>query len=740
MKREVAGLEPTRLEAKGKVAQGGADWLARPISGEAFAWTAGSAANLARIPFDPGLLASEFPPPYSVATLVRALDALGLAVVAKRVGPEGLSAAALPCIVLLHGEGSGAATHLTPAILATVGAERITLFEPGAQTPSVAIPAEFAERFSGLILEFKPKAEALRDEDGAREAKREFGFRWFVPELLRYKRVWRDVLVASLILQFVGLATPLLTQVIIDKVVVHQTTNTLIAIGVALAVFMVFGAILGWVRQYLVLHTGNRVDAVLGAAVFDHLFRLSPRYFEHRPTGVIVARLQAVETIREFLASAAVTLLLDCPFMVVFVAIMFYYSVTLTVVVLAIIAAMVVLSLAVAPVLRARLNHQFLLGARNQAFVTEHVAGLETVKGLQMEPQLRSRYSRYLGAYLHAGFETRSLANTYNTFANGLEQLMTLLILCLGAWVVMTSTDFTIGMLVAFQMFAMRLSQPMLRLVGLWQQFQQAGIAVKRLGDIMNAPPEPYSVNPTRTATGAGAIEIVGLGFRYGEATPFLYQGLNLTIPAGAAVGVIGPSGSGKSTLAKLLQGFYQPTEGAIRIDGLDLRHLAANELRRNFGVVFQETVLFSGAVYENLLAANPQATFDDIVLACKAAEIYEVIERLPQGYQTELGERGIGLSGGQRQRIAIARALLKRPRILIFDEATSGLDQPTAEAFARTVNSLKGKVTVLFIAHQMPRALQLDSIVRLGPEPAVLSPTTPTVVAADRSGERPRS
>jgi subfamily B ATP-binding cassette protein HlyB/CyaB len=248
----------------------------------------------------------------------------------------------------------------------------------------------------------------------------------------------------------------------------------------------------------------------------------------------------------------------------------------------------------------------------------------------------------------------------------------------------------------------------------LWQQFQRAGIAVKRLGDIMNAPPEPYSVNPARTATGAGTIEIAGLGFRYGEAAPFLYRGLNLAIPAGAAVGVVGPSGSGKSTLAKLLQGFYPPTEGAIRIDGLDLRHLSANELRRNFGVVFQETVLFSGTVYENLLAADPQAVFEEIVLACKAAEIHEVIEKLPQGYQTELGERGIGLSGGQRQRIAIARALLKDPPILILDEATSSLDAESERLVQSALaNLMKGRTT-LVIAHRLATVRAADRIVVL--------------------------
>jgi len=736
LKRDATGLgEAPETESEG----GGPAWLAALLSPSELVWAAGALAAVHRIPFDPQLLLAEFAPPYTCATLVRALGALGLAVTAHHAAARELGKHGLPCLALLREEkppeaAEGATPIPAPPIALVVRAEagEVVLFTPGAPTPTVLSDSDFAARFAGIVLEAQPKPEALRDTDAARESRRAFGFRWFVPELLKHKRVWRDVLTASLILQLVALATPLLTQVVIDKVVVHRTANTLIVIAIALSVFLVFGAVLSWVRQYLVLHTGNRVDAVLGAAVFEHLFRLPPRYFEHRPTGVIVARLQGVETIREFLASAAVTLILDCPFLVVFLAVMFYYSVTLTLVVLAILALLVALSLVVAPVLRARLNHQFLLGARNQALVTEHVAGLETVKSLQMEPQLRARYGRYLGAYLHAGFETKSLANTYNTLANALEQAMVVSILCLGAWVVMTSTEFTIGMLVAFQMFALRLSQPMLRMVGLWQQFQQAGIAVRRLGDIMNAPAEPYALSPTRQGAGAGRIEIEQLGFRYGEEAPFLYRGFNLAIAPGQAVGIVGPSGCGKSTLAKLLQGFYPPTEGRILLDGTDLRHLAANELRRHFGVVLQDTVLFSGTVYGNLLAANPHASFDEIVQACKHAEIHEVIEKLPKGYQTVLGERGIGLSGGQRQRIAIARALLKRPRILIFDEATSALDPPTAEAFARTIDALKRGVTVLFIAHQLPRALHLDTVVRLGPEPAVLTPGTPSVVGAE--------
>jgi subfamily B ATP-binding cassette protein HlyB/CyaB len=453
--------------------------------------------------------------------------------------------------------------------------------------------------------------------------------------------------------------------------------------------------------------------------VFEHLFKLPPRYFEHRPTGVIAARLHGVETIREFVASAAVTLILDLPFLFIFVAIMFYYSVSLTLIVLGILAVIVALSLSLAPVFQRRLNEQFLLGARNQAFVTEYVAGLETVKSLQLEPHICERYHTYLASYLGAGFRMKQIANTYNVAANSLEQLMTLLILVIGAYIVMNGTEFTIGMLVAFQMFAGRLSQPMLRLVGLWQQFQQASLSVKRLGDIMNAPPEPYALKPARLARAQGRIHIERLGFRYHESRPFLYEGLSIDVAPGEIVALMGPSGCGKSTLAKLLQGFYLPSEGRILIDGNDIGHLSANELRSYFGVVPQETTLFSGTIYENLLMANRQAGLEQIVQACRMAEIHETIEKLPNGYMTEIGERGSGLSGGQKQRIAIARALLKRPKILIFDEATSNLDHPTAEQFAKTVNGLRGKATMLFITHALPATLKVDKVFRLSEAPA---------------------
>jgi ATP-binding cassette, subfamily B, bacterial HlyB/CyaB len=687
------------------------------ITKDDFLWAIGSLCQVNRVSFDAALVTGQFPGPYTTLTLIDAAGRLGLRCALHAQPAAEAQSWALPALVLLKGASEDAPPRT--AILVAADAERAMVFFAGQGAPSTLTRSDFADRYLGVGLFATRATEAVRDDDPASAAQPQaFGFKWFVPELLKHRSIWRDVLLASLAIQLMALATPLFTQVIIDKVVVHRTMNTLIVIGVALAIFMIFSAIMSWVRQYLVLHTGNRIDAVLGSRVFEHLTKLPLRYYESRPTGTVVARVQGVEQIREFLASAAVTVILDCPFLLIFLGIMFYYSVPLTLVSLAFLALIGVISFLIAPILRERMNQQFLIAARNQAFLTEYISGMETLKSLQMEPQLKTRFGGLLAIYMNAGFRTRQLGNTYNTSATLLEQLMTLSILCYGAWLVMQSSAFTVGMLVAFQMFASRLSQPLLRLVGLWQQFQQANIAVQRLGDLMDAPAEPYSLSPQRKGGGAGQVDVRSLAFRYNEQLPFLYRDFNLSLRAGQCVALMGPSGSGKSTLAKLLQGYYWPSDGQILIDGNDTRHLSANELRHYFGIVPQETVLFSGTVLDNLVLANPQATFDDVVQACRMAEIHEFIEKLPQGYQTAIGERGVGLSGGQKQRVAIARALLKRPRILIFDEAISSLDQQTAEQFAKTVSALRGRVTILFITHQLPKSLRFDTVYELGRGP----------------------
>jgi len=692
---------------------------ARPVARDVvltdgFVWALASLCRLHRVPFDPELVLKQFPPPYDLPTLLRAAQACGLKAGLAGARSDALDTLPLPCLGFVRAPGQPANDPLppTPALLVRADREGLLYLLAGEDAPRTVALRDFAARFEQTVLLAAPAVPALDDPDGAE--KRSFGFRWFVPELARHRSIWRDVLLASLAIQIVGLATPLFTQVVIDKVVVHQTQSTLIAIAAGLGIFLVFNAAMTWMRQYLVLHTGNRVDAVLATQVFGHLFRLPLPYFEHRPTGTTVARLQGVETIREFITGAAISFVLDLPFLVVILAVMFVYSWQLSLIALGIVVTLAAISLAVTPVLREKLNRQFLLGARNQAFVTEYISGVETVKSLQLEPVLERRYGDYLSAYLAASFGTRSLANSYNVLANALEQLMTLAILVAGALLVMRNDGFTIGMLVAFQMFAARMAQPMLRIAGLWQEFQQASIAVQRLGDLMNAPAEPHSLAPARAPGGAGAIELQGLGFRYGERDPWLFRDLSFAVRPGELILVSGPSGSGKSTLAKLLLGFYPATDGRILIDSIQVNQLSTNELRLTYGVVPQETRLFSGSVHDNVAMANPRAGFADVVSACKAAGIHDAIEKLPQGYRTPLGEHGVGLSGGQKQRLAIARALLKRPKVLIFDEAASNLDAATAESLAATVNRLKGGVTVLFIAHAVPRGLQVDRTLQL--------------------------
>ena len=692
-------------------------------------WLLGSLCGVFRIPFDDALITQSYPPPFPLTILHDAAHALGIKTGSRLL--NGTDWLKLPLPAIAFEGAAGVAVNddqiavdvatLAPLLIVKASAEQLLYFSPASQAPQTMAVADAATSLGAeLILVARQSTAGAADETPGLSADEKalasrFGFSWFVPELMKHKTIWRDVLVASLAIQLVGLTTPIFTQVIIDKVVVHQSNSTLIVLGVALIAFMLFSSAMSWLRQYLVLHTGNRIDAVLGSEVFRHLLRLPLPYFEQRPTGTLVARLHGVETIREFVSSAAVTLILDFPFLLIFLAVMFAYSWQLSLIALGLLGLIAIMSLLVAPVFRDKINRQFLLGARNQSFLTEYVCGMATVKSLQMEPDIDRKYGDLLAQYLAAGFSTKQIGNTYNVIANGLEQLMTLAILIVGALLVMQNDGFTVGMLVAFQMFASRMSQPMLRLVGLWQEFQQANIAVKRLGDIMDMPQEPHALIPQREQTGKSLLSIHDLAFRYAEELPWLFRNLDLAFKPGHLSVIMGPSGCGKSTLAKLMLGFYQPQQGHIALDGKDIRYLAANELRSVFGVVPQETVLFSGTLYDNLVMAHPHATFDDVIAACKAAEIHDVIEKLPAGYQTEIGERGTGLSGGQKQRIAIARALLKRPKILIFDEAVSNLDQPTAELFARTINKLKGQVTMLFITHQIPRGLQVDEVFSFG-------------------------
>ncbi len=538
-------------------------------------WLLGSLCGLFRIPFDAALIAQNFPPPYTHATFHEAARALKLKTGVSRVAEATWSKLPMPVIAF---ERPAATEVAVPEDVVSEAANE-SILEKFPET----LPENTPEQASAAEPEPSPPAAAL-----------------------------------------------LIVKATAEKILYFrpgsQTPETM----------PVADAVTRLGPELILVAKGNRIDAVLGSQVLRHLLRLPLPYFENRSTGVLVARLHGVETIREFVSGAAVTLLLDCPFLLIFLAVMFAYSWQLSLIAVGLLGLIALMSFFVAPVFREKLNRQFMLGARNQAFLTEYIAGMGTVKSLQMEPDIDKKYGDFLAQYLAAGFSTKQVGNTYNVVANALEQVMTLSILI-------------VGMLVAFQMFAGRMSQPMLRLVGLWQEFQQADVAVKRLGDILDIPQEPHALTPSRENKGKGELTITNLAFRYGDHLPWLYRNLDLAFKPGHLTVIMGPSGCGKSTLAKLMLGFYQPNEGQIALDGQDIRHLAANELRMAFGVVPQETVLFSGTLYDNLVMAHPHATFDDVIAACKAAEIHDVIEKLPDGYQTEIGERGTGLSGGQK-------------------------------------------------------------------------------------------
>ena len=416
------------------------------FSSASFTWGLHSICRLHRTPFAPQIVLQQIPPPYSIYSFQYAAEVMGFSSALRNASLREVAELPMPCLAVLqpspvHNADTGTSISAQDgtevhriALLLKCEAGRLRYLTEGMTQPVEQSFTEFSAQYAGIVLLFEREAELPAEEH---EQSKAFGFRWFFPELLRHKAIWRDVLLASLVIQLMALATPIFTQIVIDKVIAHHTTSTLIVIGTALGMFVLFTAAMTWSRQYLVLHTGNRIDSVLGSQVFEHLFKLPPRYFETRPTGVLVARIQGVETIREFITGVSVTLVLDVPFMLVFLGIMLFYSAALTAVTCLVLLAIALLSLAVTPLLRRKINHQFLLGARNQAFLTEYISGMETVKSLQMEPRLCDRYGDYLASYLKAGFETRQLSNTYNTVAHALEQVMMLGILVIGALLVM---------------------------------------------------------------------------------------------------------------------------------------------------------------------------------------------------------------------------------------------------------------------------------------------------------------
>lgn len=540
-----------------------------------------------------------------------------------------------------------------------------------------------------------------------------FGFGWFYKRMLSYKRIVGEVMLASFIMQLFGLVTPLFTQVVLDKVLVHHSISTLNVIAFAFLAVIIFEMLLSLARNYIFAHTTTKIDARLGSELFTHLLALPMPYFENRKVGNIVARVRELDSIREFIANKSVTVILDLLFSIVFVVMMLLYSVKLTLIALAFVSLIAMIYFFITPVLRKRLEDKFQMGAASNSYLVESITGMQTVKSLAIEGSMKKHWEDYLGNYVKSSFNLANLGNIASGFASALQKGMTLSILYFGVGLVIDG-KLSVGQLIAFQMFAGQFSAPVMRLVSLWNDLQQAILSVDRLGDILNTPTEQTSDKPISLNNIKGNIKFDSVSFKYTPTSNLVLKNLSFNIEAGKSIGIVGRSGSGKSTITKLIERLYIPNEGAIYIDDIDIRHLNPYILRTHIGVVLQENYLFSGSIKDNISYANPSATMEDILAVSMVAGAHEFISQLSGGYDTLVGERGSALSGGQRQRIAIARALLNEPKILIFDEATSALDYESESIITKNLSKIKQGKTFIIIAHRLSTVKNCDEIIVL--------------------------
>lgn len=645
--------------------------------------------------------------PYDFDDLIRVAKKLGL--MARRKGATPAEFPKLPLPALVHLRGGGTAILLKVDDTGDTGNRHMVL-KPDGQRPEIwdesRVEQEFALAGGEADLLLMTSREHIAGQ------KRAFDVSWFIPAIVKYRKPMRDVLLGSFFLQLLGLASPIFFQLVIDKVLVHQSMTTLEVLAIGLATVLVFETVLSGLRNWLFAHTTNRVDAELSAALFRHLVALPLSYFEARRVGDSVARVRELENIRNFLTSNAVTVVIDLFFTIVFFVVMYIYSPLLTLIVALTIPIYVMISVVITPPLRARLDEKFKRGAENQSFLVETVTGIGTLKSMAVEPRIRDRWEKQFAGYIKTGWDVTVLSTWGSHLIQLVSKLTTVAILFFGARAVIAG-ELSVGALVAFNMLAGRVAQPILRLSQLWQDFQQVRISVDRLGDILNAPAEPEH-NPNRASLPPikGRVEFDKVRFRYRPDAPEALRGVNLDVAPGEMIGIVGPSGSGKSTLTKLVQRLYVPEQGRVLVDGTDLALVDPAWLRRQVGVVLQENILFNRSVRENIALSNPTIAMDRVIAAAELAGAHEFILGLPHGYDTVIEERGANLSGGQRQRLAIARALITDPRILILDEATSALDAESEEIIQNNLGRIAEGRTVMIIAHRLSAVRPCNRII----------------------------
>ncbi len=537
-------------------------------------------------------------------------------------------------------------------------------------------------------------------------------FKWLFSEFFKYKSIFLEIIFSSAFIQVFALIIPLFIQIIVDKVLPHFAMSTLHVVTIAFLIVIVFDGIFNYMRNYLLYHTANRIDAGLGSRVYKHLLSLPFRYFETRKVGNIIARLREIENLRQFMTNISLTILLDTIFSIIFIAIMLIYSMILTLIVLLFIGILAFISFVSTPLIRQKLDEKFEKGAKMHAFLVESITGIQTVKSTALEGKMIRKWEDHIGEYILSAFKLSNFANIVFTLSQTLQKLMILGVIYLGV-IQVFENKMTIGQLIAFQMFASQLTVPVLRLVHMWQDFQQARLSLERLGDIINTPSEVEGAT-LKLADLKGEIVFEDVSFRYYSDGPYVLKNVSFKIYPGQLIGIVGRSGSGKSTIAKLVQRLYLPTEGSICIDGLDIKQLSPSFLRDRIGVVPQESFLFSGTIRENIAIAKPGASMEEIVKAAILAGAHEFIQEMPLGYDTPVEEGGRSLSGGQRQRIAIARALISNPRILILDEATSALDYESERIILDSIRRLKGTRTIIFISHRLSFMRECDMVIVL--------------------------
>ncbi|MGA0571771.1 type I secretion system permease/ATPase [Variovorax sp. VNK109] len=661
-------------------------------------------ARFHQIAADPNTLAHQLGlsnnEPVTTQDLLLAAKHLGLKAKLSRTGAERLQLSPLPALAFLRSEEGEVRTVL----LAQCDGQRVLYQEGSANRPTIEPLEQFKAHWTGELILVTSRA-SLAGELA------KFDFSWFIPSLVKHRKLLAEVLAISFMLQLFALVSPLFFQVVMDKVLVHRGLTTLDVLVIGLVVVVIFESVLSGLRAYVFSHTTSRIDVELGARLFRHLVQLPLAYFQSRRVGDSVARVRELENIRSFLTGNALTVLLDVVFSVVFVAVMLFYSVSLTLIVLASLPLYFGLSLFVVPVLRKRLDEKFARGAENQSMLVETVTGIQTVKASALEPAFARQWDNRLAAYVSASFKTQNLATWAHEGVNLIGKLVNAATLWWGAHLVMDN-QLTVGQFVAFNMFAQRVAQPIMRMAQLWTDFQQTGISMARLGDILNTRTEGAPANAAQLPPVKGRIVLDGVRFRYrAEAAPVLSD-VHLDIRAGEVLGIVGRSGSGKSTLTKLIQRLYVPEQGRVLIDGIDVSLIDAAQLRRQVGVVLQENWLFNRSVRENIAIADPAAPIEAVIQVAKLAGAHDFVSELPEGYDTIVGEQGSGLSGGQRQRIAIARALFTNPRILILDEATSALDYESEAIIQQNMARISQGRTVIIIAHRLSAVKDAHRIV----------------------------